>query len=927
MTIKPTYKDLQERIKLLEEESVINKRAGNLYRTIFENTGTAMAILDEDATIILVNGEYEKLCGYSKKELEGKKKWMDFVVEEDLNRMKEYHNQRRITNAAAPKNYEFRLKDRQGDIKNISLTVDMIPDTKMSVTSLLDITSNKQFEEALWDSQEYTKILFDNSIIPQIVMDAQTGVYLDCNEAAVKIYGYASREETLYKMPFDVSAPAQYNGLDSASETKRHNQICREKGSDIFQWRHQRPNGEIWDADVHLMLFEHKGRPLIQFTLQDITERKKIEDALRHSEAILQSVFKAAPVGLCIMEGRIFQKANKAWYHIFGYSEYDIVGKTTHMLYESEEEYKRVGRELNNKISEHGIASVQTKIKRNIGILRDVIVTSAPLDLEDPSLTIVAVEDITVHLRAEEELKVSRKGLNNIIEFLPDATFVIDKSGNIIFWNRAIEKMTGIKKEDILGKGNFEYALPFYGERRPILIDYALHPDKEMEGRYTAIQGMGDILFGEAFASNLLSADTHLSGTASVLRDNNNEIIAAIECIRDNTERKKLEERLSRAEKMEALGTLAGGVAHDLNNVLGILVGYSELLAELLPNDGSTKKYAENILQSSMKGAAIIQDLLTLARRGVNVSEVVNINKIILDYLQTPELAKLKFSNPMVNIQARLENELLNIRGSSIHLGKTIMNLVLNAVEALPGQGDVMIKTENRYLDHSVQGYDQMKEGDYVILTVSDTGSGIPAEDLGKIFEPFYTKKVMGKSGTGLGLAVVWGTVKDHHGYIDVMSEKGKGSTFTLYFPVTREAPEKIKEAKLSLSYMSKGESILVVDDIKEQRGLAMGMMRRLGYRVEAVASGEEALEFFKDKKADLIILDMIMDNGIDGLETYRRVLEINPKQKAIIVSGFSETDRVKAAQELGAGEFVRKPYRLEKIGVAVREELDRKKE
>ena len=183
----------------------------------------------------------------------------------------------------------------------------------------------------------------------------------------------------------------------------------------------------------------------------------------------------------------------------------------------------------------------------------------------------------------------------------------------------------------------------------------------------------------------------------------------------------------------------------------------------------------------------------------------------------------------------------------------------------------------------------------------------------------------MGKSGTGLGLAVVWGTVKDHNGYIDVWSEEGKGTTFTIYFPATREAPEKIATATPPDYYMSKGESILVVDDVEDQRQLAISMLERLGYQVDAVNGGEEAVEYLKKKKADLIVLDMIMDPGIDGMETYRRILAINPGQKAIIVSGFSETDQVSKAQKMGAGAFVRKPYIMEKIGLAIRKELDRK--
>ncbi|PKN04103.1 MAG: hybrid sensor histidine kinase/response regulator, partial [Deltaproteobacteria bacterium HGW-Deltaproteobacteria-9] len=193
-----------------------------------------------------------------------------------------------------------------------------------------------------------------------------------------------------------------------------------------------------------------------------------------------------------------------------------------------------------------------------------------------------------------------------------------------------------------------------------------------------------------------------------------------------------------------------------------------------------------------------------------------------------------------------------------------------------------------------------------------------------KIFEPFYTKKAMGRSGTGLGLAIVWGTVKDHNGYIDVQTEVGEGSTFTLYFPVTREELVTPQQKIPVESYLGNGETVLVIDDIAEQREVASGLLKKLGYEVQAVSGGEEAVEYLRENKADIIVLDMIMAPGIDGLETYQRVLKINPQQKAILVSGFSETDRVKKAQKLGAGAYVKKPYVMEKIGMAIRDELKR---
>ncbi len=568
------------------------------------------------------------------------------------------------------------------------------------------------------------------------------------------------------------------------------------------------------------------------------------------------------------------------------------------------------------------------QLERRISELENLLAINkqAPLQNGDISLgEVIAIEDIADRRLSEKKLWESqRQQLADIIEFLPDATLVIDKEGKIIAWNRAIETMTGVKKENMIGKGNHEYALPFFGERRDTLADFVLHPDKEIEKKYTAIQRTGDVLLGDTYASNL-PGNLHLSGTASVLRDNSGEVIAAIECIRDTTERKKLEERLNRAQKMEALGTLAGGVAHDLNNVLGVLVGYTELMKLYLPKGSRVSEYAENILQSGVRATAIIQDLLTMARRGVAVAKVVNLNNLIVDYLKTPEFANLRISYPDVRISTELENGLFNIKGSPVHLTKTIMNLVSNATESITGKGKVSIKTKNRYLDQPIHGFDTMQEGDYIVFIVTDTGSGISPKDIDKIFEPFYTKKVMGRSGTGLGLAVVWGTVKDHNGFIDVKSRENEGSTFTLYFPATREEAAKIENPISYLAYKGKGESILVVDDVKEQRQMAISMLEKLGYQVDAVASGEEAIEYLKNKRADLIVLDMIMPPGIDGFETYQRIQSINPGQRAIIVSGFSETDRIRQAQEIGAGEFIRKPYTMEKIGLSIRKELDRK--
>ena len=388
---------------------------------------------------------------------------------------------------------------------------------------------------------------------------------------------------------------------------------------------------------------------------------------------------------------------------------------------------------------------------------------------------------------------------------------------------------------------------------------------------------------------------------------------------RAEEEKKKLEEQLHKAQKMEAIGTLAGGVAHDLNNILSGILSYPELLLMDLPQDDPLRGPIETIQDSGKKAAAIVDDLLTMARRGVTVSEVVNLNDVISNYMISPEFEKLKAYHPLVTFETAFDSELLNIKGSSVHLFKTIMNLVSNAAEAMSDGGRLTISTRNQYIDQPVRGYDEVQEGDYILLEVSDTGTGISPEDLPRLFEPFFTKKVMGRSGTGLGMAVVWGTVNDHKGYIDVESVSGKGTTMKLYFPVTRKKFVKNKKDCPVESYLGNGESILIVDDVAKQREIASMILSQLNYSVDTVGSGEAAVEYIKKNKADLLVLDMIMDPGIDGLETYKEILKLNPKQKAVITSGFSETDRIKEAQGAGAAQYIRKPYTIEGIGKAIK--------
>jgi CheY-like chemotaxis protein len=342
-----------------------------------------------------------------------------------------------------------------------------------------------------------------------------------------------------------------------------------------------------------------------------------------------------------------------------------------------------------------------------------------------------------------------------------------------------------------------------------------------------------------------------------------------------------------------------------------------------LPEDSKFRKPIETMKESGDKAVAIVQDLLTVAR-GVAISkEPFGLNDLIGDYLNSPEFKRLEQFHPAVTIKTDLDAGLFNLDGSPVHIRKILMNLVSNAAEAIAESGVVTISTENRYLDRPLMGYDDLSIGEYVVLSVSDNGSGISSEDIERIFEPFYTKKVMGRSGTGLGLAVVWNVVEDHNGCINVASDEN-GTTFDVYFPVARREVSKKDLPKRINAYKGNGETILVVDDVESQRDISCNMLAALNYNAKSVSSGEEAVRYLKENPVDLILLDMIMDPKINGRETYERIKQVRPRQKAIIMSGFAETEEVMKAQSLGAGQFLKKPITLEMVGLAVKKELEK---
>jgi PAS domain S-box-containing protein len=675
--------------------------------------------------------------------------------------------------------------------------------------------------------------------------------------------------------------------------------------NEIGTWRWHTTNASpVRDAAGNIVTYMGIAR--------DITERKWVDQTLRESEEKYRQLFELGSDAIFLIDNETgnIMDVNETASQLYGFARNQLMMMNHKDLSAEPEETRRVTLE--------GKSFVPVRWHRKSdGTVFPVEISARHFIWRGRPAHIAAIRDITARLQAEQLLQQSEKRFRDLAELLPQAVFEFDLQGCFTYANRAAMKIFGYSQADLeKGVNAIDVIAPVDRERAAVNITRISNKDMEIGTEYTALRKNGEE-FPVIIYSTPIHADEKVIGLRGI-------VIDFTERKRAEDEKRRLEERLQRAEKMESLGTMAGGVAHDLNNVLGVVLGYTEMLLLDVTESRSIRPRLMKIMKGGEKAAAIVQDMLTLARRGVPGRQVLNLNRVIAECEQSPEFEKLSTYHPFVKIKTDLEPDLLNISGSPVHLCKSLFNLVSNASEAMKKGGVVTIRTANQYMDKPVYGYDEIMEGDYVVLTVSDTGEGIPKADLKRIFEPFYTKKVMGRSGTGLGLAVVWGTVKDHHGYINVESEEGKGSSFTLYFPVTREDIS-AEAVALSLSaYIGKGESILVVDDVKEQCDLAAEMLRKLNYNVTTVSSGEEAVAYLQDHTVDLMVLDMIMEPGMDGLDTYRNVRAIHPEQKAIIVSGFSETERVSEAQALGVGAYVRKPYVIETLGLAVRQELGR---
>ena len=514
------------------------------------------------------------------------------------------------------------------------------------------------------------------------------------------------------------------------------------------------------------------------------------------------------------------------------------------------------------------------------------------------------------HKQLQQDLHNSEKRFRQLAQATWEGIIIYER-GALLQTNDQLCRMFGYQEDELLGRQIFDILLD-----RQSIRTMPCQADPETIGPFEA---RGIRRNGTTFPLEIRVKHIDFKGRqvqVAAIRD-----VSARETAMQ--QKMALMEKLADARRMESLGLMASSVAHDLNNIMAGIITYPELL---LMDLGENFKYREELMmvrEAGKRAAAVVNDLLTVARGATCKKEVGNVNVIITEYLKSVECKEINQRYPQIKITPYLEGKLLNIRCSAMHLSKSVMNLVNNAAEAIQTRGQIIVATRNVYFSEPYQGYETIEPGEYVMISVEDNGPGISVHDIKQIFSPFYSKKVMGRSGTGLGLAVVWNTVHDHGGYIDVNSSS-RGTLFSLYFPIERHGVCKPAEPTPVLSNLrGNGQKILVVDDQKSQREIASRLLTRLGYQPLMAKSGEEAVEFIKQSSVDLVLLDMLMDPGINGCETYQQIIKYVPGQKAIITSGYSSNEDINRAMDLGVSQFIKKPYSLQELAQALKLEIN----
>ncbi len=658
----------------------------------------------------------------------------------------------------------------------------------------------------------------------------------------------------------------------------------------LWEW-HAEKTGKTYERFATPVKNDDGSVSKVEF-LHDITLRKLAESALRMSEERYRAIFDTASVGIDVVdrEGRFLQ-VNDALAIMLGYTKGELLGLTLFDITHPEDReasHNKLRQIVSEKIGSYRFERrFLTKDRR---VLWGDVSASAVRDPEGGHLTAIGViSDLTERILAEAE----RRRLASAIEQAAEAVVITDVGGAIQYVNPAFERITGYTRDEALGQN-------------PRLLKSGQH-DKSFYRLLWDTVKKGNTWSGRLINKKKDGSVYYEEGTISPVKDPSGKITNFVAVKRDITEHLELSNQLFQAQKMEAIGTLAGGIAHDFNNLLQVVLGYSELLLGDRTAGDRDYEDLQKVRHAAGSGADLVRNLLTFSRKIEPNPIAVNLNRQLKHVQKLLERTLPK----MIDIRLELAPDLKRIHVDPGQMDQILMNLAVNARDAMGEEGSLTIRTENVTLDEEYcRLHAGATPGNYVLLSVSDTGQGIDRETQAHIFEPFFTTKEVGR-GTGLGLAMVYGIVKQHGGHVACYSEVGLGTTFRVYLPVYSAEEEVVPE---SWGQMPAGgtETILLVDDEDLVRQLGERILVKSGYSVLAAANGTEALEIYtreKDRIA-LVILDLMMPK-IGGKDCLERLLKIDPRVKVLVATGYAADAVTRACVELGAKGFVPKPFRF----------------
>lgn len=751
----------------------------------------------------------------------------------------------------------------------------------------------------LRESEENFRGLIEGSVQGMCIRKNKRIIY--ANEALARMFGY-SGEELMGMDVYDLVPP---HSAQSIREVEHLPHVA-----DFELEGMKRDGTQIWYVATGSAI-EWESGPARLITYLDSTVRKKAEEALRKSEASLTNAQRLAHVGSWdwdLISGQMHR--SEEVYRILGVS-----AEETDLSYEAylelvhADDWENVVRTFEASLAGRIRHQMDYRIIRPNGEIR-VIREEGEVMFDDDGQPVSmsgTVQDITERKRTEDALRDSEQKYRTIIDTANEGFWRLDTGLKIIEVNDALCRMLKCSREDLIGMCPFEL--------REEVTDAAFESDirtkltsrdagKEWEGRFRRLDGT--------------LMDVRISGTT--MWGDDGQPIGRFGFISDITEQKMRDEQLRQSQKMEAVGQLTGGVAHDFNNLLAIVLGNLELAEEMARDGKDVGPLLRNAISGTRRGADLTQRLLAYSRQQVLAPKVIDLNEVIAE---TTDLLGGTLGEH-IEIERVIDNDLWSCKADPSQIESALVNLALNARDSMPRGGRLTIATSNANLDRKAAAAAEVEPGEYVALTVTDSGAGMPADILERIFEPFFTTKDVGE-GSGLGLSMVFGFVKQSGGHVTVESEVGKGTTFRIFLPRSVEAkPEIAPERPADSDAVTGEETVFVVEDDPDLRSLAATLLDSLGYKVLDAGCGSDALEILeRGGHVDLLLTDVILPGGMSGPELVEQVRRKRPDTKILYMSGYTEKSIDETAKINENEPFLQKPFRKRDLAVKVREVLD----